>query len=42
MTVQRPIVLAQPGSPAARALGDVAAMLLSETREREAVKQPER
>ena len=39
---QRPIVLTQPGSPAARALGDVAAMLLSEAREREAVKQPER
>lgn len=39
---QRPIVLTQPGSPAARALGDVATMLLSEAREGEAVKQPER
>jgi hypothetical protein len=39
---QRPIVLAQPASPAARALADVAAMLLADAREHEAPKDPER
>lgn len=40
---QRPIVLAQPGSPAARALADVATMLLADARgEHEAAKEPER
>jgi hypothetical protein len=39
---QRPIVLAQPGSPAARALSDVATMLLADAREQEAAKEPER
>lgn len=35
---QRPIPLAQPGSPAARALADVAAMLLADAREDEPAK----
>ncbi|HSJ97957.1 MAG TPA: hypothetical protein VLC53_12830 [Myxococcota bacterium] len=42
IVTQRPIVLAQPGSPAARALADVAAMLLADAREHEAAKEPER
>lgn len=39
---QRPIVLAQPGSPAARALADVATMLIADAHEHEAAKEPER
>jgi len=39
---QRPIALAQPGSPAARALADVAAMLLAGAREGGAAKPAER
>jgi len=38
---QRPIALAQPGTPAARALADVAAMLIADAGG-EALKQPER
>jgi hypothetical protein len=39
---QRPIVLTQPGSAAARALTDVARMLLADACERESTKEPER
>jgi hypothetical protein len=42
IVTQRPIVLAHPGSPAARALADVATMLLADARESEAAKEPER
>ncbi|MEB2346045.1 MAG: hypothetical protein OZ948_15050 [Deltaproteobacteria bacterium] len=41
IVAQRPIALAQPGSPAARALTDVATMLLADAREHEAAKEPE-
>jgi hypothetical protein len=39
---QRPIVLAHPGTPAARALADVASLLLADARELETAKEPER
>jgi hypothetical protein len=39
---QRPIVLAQPAAPAARALADVAGMLLADARERGTPKEVER
>jgi len=41
IVTQRPIVLAQPGTPAARALADVAAMLIADAGG-QAAKQPER
>lgn len=41
IVAQRPIVLAQPASPAARALADVAAMLLADAGEPDAAKDAE-